>query len=1038
LGAVITKSDQTRIVAGLTRVVISAQDSFQSVSSPVDAAMTVARATWDMGDGTVKTGLCVQHQWATPGVKTVTLVVNFKNGAPQSTTSTTYNVEAAPAYLGFDKYVAANGSDGNPGTQDQPYLTPEKAFDAWRTFRGASSTGFQFGRISFRKGDTIVFANGTQPHPDFGPLLVTSYGSGVRPTIAATAAVDGVGLTLSSGGHDNLYDNPIFWKGVNLSFNANHETVGDVETLVGLAHVATQLEDCIVTNAGILMSLNGGATPHGGSLFNVEINNSYKNGVFFSANFAVIEQCNIHDNGHIDARDNEIYASAGCSRSAVINTRLSGLVNPTTSGGLNCSGVNKLYIADLEVEHCRTAFGPGGNDSPPGEVTQDVVCERLVGIDIQSVGIYANYMNRVSVRNPILYRCLGPVVRLQSYNSGQRIDQLEILNASFSLCKDGISAESDGDATDGQSTNVVIENMVLSMPTSGTGIVDHIFFMLKTQASIAGFTLKNNQYHRIGDNDASTTFAMVGGYAGGAPISFTDWVTNISNETGSQYGDPLFTNANDDLSLQTLSPCVDAGIANGLTIEDILGTSRPQGSSYDIGAYEYIPIVGLAAFPGAEGFGTNTIGGRGGVVLHVTNLNESGPGSLREATQYDGPHIIVFDISGVIDHKEKALAINKPFVTILGQTAPGDGICLSGEEVRIHTHDVVIRYLRIRTGDVDDPHDGWDNRDCLNTGEEDALNPGQGTGEVYNIVIDHCSMSWAVDESLTMYYDTHDITVQWCMIYEGLSNSFHPEGPHSMGLLTGLAATNISIHHNLIANCNERNPQFAGNLGNYDPNGVIDFRNNLIFNWQLLPCEISKPGNRVNLVANWWKRGPNSPGQPVAYPILVQTNGTSAAPDAQIYVSENVSPTLDGRGGVDNWPMVRNYGLGQLPSAGHQLSAPLECPAVTTYDAKTAASMILDSAGATRPRRDVSDARVVQGARRTCWPLGTDFIIDSPTEVGGWPVLESTNLPLDTDQDGMPDFYEIENGLDPEDPSDGAAIAANGYSNVENWAETLI
>ncbi|HUH21759.1 MAG TPA: choice-of-anchor Q domain-containing protein, partial [Gaiellaceae bacterium] len=582
MGALITKSGQTQILAGMTRLVISGQDSFQSASN--DGWTKIRRWVWTWSDGLVQYGACFSRKFTVAGTYTLTLVTEFKDGTTSSA-QTTITVSPTPSFSAFTKYVSSTtGNDTFDGNSPAfPYKTLQKVVDVWTTFRSGSSTGFAWGQVLLKSGDSFPFAEAAGF--DFGPLYVSTYGGTARATIAFTSALDGVGFTLCRGGHDNLYDNPIFWKGVNLTFNANHRTSDDQETIVSFSHVATQLEDSIVTNAEILMSINGGATPHGGTLYNCECANSYRNGVFFSAQFAGIEQCNIHDAGHIDSRDNEIYASAGCAHSYVSNTTLSQLVNPTTSGGLNGSGINKLYISDLTVNGCRTAFGPGGNEAPPGEVTQDVVCDRLTGIDIDGVGIYPNYLNRVSIRNPRLFRCIGPVIRFQSYNSGQKIDSFEVLDASFSLCTDGISAESDGDQSDGLSTNVVIENMALTMPSAGTGIVDHIFFMLKSAASINGFTLKNCQYYRVGDTASSTTFAMVGGYAGGAAISFTDWQTNISHEPGSKYGDPLFNDPNTDLHLQTASPCIDAGFDTGVGF-DFDGIARPQGASYDIGAYE--------------------------------------------------------------------------------------------------------------------------------------------------------------------------------------------------------------------------------------------------------------------------------------------------------------------------------------------------------------------------------------------------------------------------------------------------------------------
>ena len=230
----------------------------------------------------------------------------------------------------------------------------------------------------------------------------------------------------------------------------------------------------------------------------------------------------------------------------------------------------------------------------------------------------------------------------------------------------------------------------------------------------------------------------------------------------------------------------------------------------------------LPAFPGAEGFGATTPGGRGGKIIKVTNLNDSGPGSLRQALQYDAPAIIIFTTGGIINLRTK-LYITSPFVTIAGQTAPGDGICIRGNGIAIQTHDVVLRYLKVRPGEIDfGPKNKWDNID--------AISLGSASSKVYNVVLDHCSLSWAVDEVIGMWHDVRNVTVQHCTISEALHTSRHPKGYHGMGLLAGEKTANVSLHHNLFAHNNDRNPLLY-------TQGVVDFRNNVIYNpaeWPLI------------------------------------------------------------------------------------------------------------------------------------------------------------------------------------------------------------
>jgi pectate lyase len=221
----------------------------------------------------------------------------------------------------------------------------------------------------------------------------------------------------------------------------------------------------------------------------------------------------------------------------------------------------------------------------------------------------------------------------------------------------------------------------------------------------------------------------------------------------------------------------------------------------------------IPAFPGAEGFGSHTPGGRGGRVIEVTNLNPDGPGSLREACAAKGPCIVVFRVGGTIEIN-RGLSIREPFITIAGQTAPGDGICLRGGTLGVHTHDVVIRYLRVRVGDSPEGPDP-ENRDCIDiSGDADR---------VYNVVVDHCSFSWSTDENVATWYGPRDVTIQWCITSESLNDSLHPKGPHGKGMILGSQDNTITIHHCLFAHNADRNP-LIGDTGNNVGPSIFDFR----------------------------------------------------------------------------------------------------------------------------------------------------------------------------------------------------------------------
>ena len=421
----------------------------------------------------------------------------------------------------------------------------------------------------------------------------------------------------------------------------------------------------------------------------------------------------------------------------------------------------------------------------------------------------------------------------------------------------------------------------------------------------------------------------------------------------------------------------------------------------------------IPAFPGAEGFGSQTPGGRGGRVIEVTNLNPDGPGSLREAVAAEGPRIIVFRVSGTIPI-HGGLSIREPFVTIAGQTAPGDGICLRGGTLSVGTHDVVIRHLRVRVGDSPEGANP-ENRDCIDI---------SGDGErVYNVVIDHCSFSWGLDENVATWYGPRDVTIQWCITSESLLDSLHPKGPHGMGMILGSRDNTVTIHHCLLAHNNDRNALIGDTGGNKGPS-VYDFRNNVIYNHGPWSCTNVRGTTHLNYVGNYIKMGPDGlPDDPRGVRF-------DAAARQLYFVRDNIWPGRP-QGQVDDTLVLGSVlGPERTPPPDHFISpTPIPAPPLSTESAADAYESVLRCAGATLPVRDVVDARIVEEVRTE-----TGRIIDTQTDVGGWPEYRSDTAPPDADHDGMPDAWERQHGLAPNDLADGPKdLDGDGYTNVEEY-----
>lgn len=418
-------------------------------------------------------------------------------------------------------------------------------------------------------------------------------------------------------------------------------------------------------------------------------------------------------------------------------------------------------------------------------------------------------------------------------------------------------------------------------------------------------------------------------------------------------------------------------------------------------------LAQVPAFPGAEGFGKFATGGRGGKVLRVVNLHDDGPGSLRDAIQKKGPRIIIFDVSGTIE-LQSPLDINNGDVTIAGQSAPGDGICLRNYTLSVKDDNVIIRFLRFRMGDTA----GF---------EGDAISGNRGK----NIIVDHCSISWATDECAS-FYNNDNFTLQWCIISESLNKSVHSKGQHGYGGIWG--GRNASFHHNLIANHTSRLPRFSGSASTPNtPDELVDFRNNVIYNWRNNNIYGGEKG-RYNVVDNYLKPGPATRSQRNRHII------DPWKPYGRFYLAGNV---------VHNAPEVSDdnrKGVLKSDPDSVLVNEPFPAMYATPRDASTSYQRVLDLAGASLVRDQV-DRRIVDEVRsgRSSSGAKGDGIIDSQNDVGGWPLLESQKAPADQDGDGMPDKWERRNGLDQRNPADAIGHQLNpDYDNVEVYLNSLV
>ncbi len=478
------------------------------------------------------------------------------------------------------------------------------------------------------------------------------------------------------------------------------------------------------------------------------------------------------------------------------------------------------------------------------------------------------------------------------------------------------------------------------------------------------------------------------------------------------------------------------------------------------GMFSYAQQV--PAFPGAEGHGRYVTGGRGGMVYHVTSLDDyaSGATPAQGTLRYGLDKItsartIVFDVSGTIQLKQQ-LKIKNDNLTIAGQTAPGDGICLAGWPVTITCNNVILRYIRFRMGD----------RESINADGADAL----GTRDYKNIIVDHCSVSWSSDECCSLY-GTENLTLQWSIISESMRLSGHTKGAHGYGGIWG--GDHASFHHNLMAHNDSRVPRL-GPAEKTQTRELIDIRNNVYYNWKGNGC-YGGEGMKANIVNNYYKPGPATAyaSSLVKYRIVAIDIRTQAYVDTypafkpmvnvwgNFYIDGNV---MEGNSTVtnDNWTkgvydqISSSYGISSVTKDTIKLRSPLPTGVITTHTAQKAYEQVLLYAGCSLSRDEI-DKRIVSETQNKTFTFtgsksGSSYpgIIDSQDNtkpVGAssdwspWPTLAQTAAPVDSDGDGMPDNWETVHRLNPALSQDGneKSVDPNGeYTNLEVYLNGLV
>lgn len=437
----------------------------------------------------------------------------------------------------------------------------------------------------------------------------------------------------------------------------------------------------------------------------------------------------------------------------------------------------------------------------------------------------------------------------------------------------------------------------------------------------------------------------------------------------------------------------------------------------------------IPAFPGAEGFGEYTTGGRGGKVIIVTNLNDDGPGSLRAALSTKEPAFVVFETDGTI-HLKTPLEIHSN-TTVAGQSAPGDGICLADQTVQLKGDNIIVRYMRFRMGDRYQDQGKVDG-----AGGDDAF----GGTKRNNIIIDHCSMSWSTDEVFSVYAGD-SVTLQWNLISEPLNYSYHFEKGdddfehHGFGAIWG--GLHASFHHNLFAHCNNRTPRFNGIR--HTKIEFCDYRNNVIYNWGNNNVYAGE-GGVYNIVNNYYKPGPSTSTN--AKKNVANPYKREDIPFGKWFIAGNVNPEFPDVT-ANNWIGVKLEKGDEADLNIVRQMQPFETGNVKTESAEQAYISVLQHVGASF-RRDTLDQRVINDVRNKTgriidvqggYPHGTAYEVSK----SAWPLLKTGQALKDTDRDGIPDDWELKHGLNPNDASDAVKTASGSvYTNIEVYVNSLL